>query len=294
LAVAVVLTILAMTLVIWIGGAYLALPIPTLGGRRSWTDVRIQDGWRVQCNVLNGTCRLLDGHDLRYSSGDEASQLKLMEDWVKDGKISAARPHAVVLVHGLGRSHYSLRALANTFRAQNHEIIDFNYASNLGTLATHAKHLNRMLNNVQGVDRLSFVAHSMGAIVLRQAMATNEPWMERMALGRAVLLTAPNQGSAVARMLTGHVLIDHLFGPALRELADPHLGRKFPLNMTFATLTGTVNWLPFLKGGNDGLVTEEETRLDGAVQHVTLRASHVFVMMNKEAINFTRTFIAAK
>jgi hypothetical protein len=70
-----------------------------------------------------------------------------------------------------------------------------------------------------------------------------------------------------------------------------HWEKKFPLSMTFATVAGTVNWLPFLKGVNDGLVNEAETHLDGTAEHMVFKASHAFMMNTKEVMAFTSTFL---
>lgn len=263
------------------------LPLPTFGGRQFWTDVRIQAGWRVQGRVGSSRYRLLDRFDVRRSCGDEASQVKAMEDRIQTGEIAPARSKAVVLIHGLGRSQHSLRTLSKVFKADGYEVVDFNYASTRCKIEHHAAALKRLLESLKSFERISFVTHSLGGIVLRQALSETQ----HMNVDRAVLLTAPNQGSKVARMLTENGVMDAIFGPALRQLANPDLGKSFPLQITFATVAGTANWLPFLKGVNDGLVTVEEAQLDGAREHVIFKASHAFVMNNKHVIAFTREFL---
>lgn len=267
------------------------ISVPTLGGRRYWTDLRIQDGWRVQRRAGSKTCRLLDRFDIQRCRGDEEAMLLVMEDRIAQGAIGPLRSDVVVLIHGLGRSNHSLRSLAKAFRAKGFEVIDFNYASSQFEISVHSHNLNRVLTNLKGAKRVSFVTHSLGGIVLRHALTQSEPWQKNIQLHRAVLLTAPNQGSAVARMLTGRPFMDDLFGPALRQLANPKLGQNNLLNMTFTTIAGTVNWLPFLSGVNDGLVTEEETRLDGSDQHKILKASHAFVMNDKDVISFATEYL---
>jgi len=263
------------------------IPLPTFGGRQYWTDIRIQDGWRIQVHVKSGHCRLLDRLDVRRSFGDEASQLKAMEARIQSGQIAKMKSSVVIVIHGLGRSHHSMRALTKAFRADGREAIDFNYASTKLPIEQHAAALNRLLQDLNDATRISFVTHSLGGIVLRQALSL----AEYPNLDRAVLLTAPNQGSAVARMLTGKFMMDAIFGPALKQLTNSDLGNVYPLKMKFSTVAGTVNWLPFLKGANDGLVTVTEAELDGAYKHVTFKASHAFVMNNKQVIAFARDFL---
>lgn len=291
MALTVVITIALLVLSVGIIGSYFKFPRPTFGGRRLWTDLRIQNSWRVQRHVRTGKCRLLDEKDWQWHVGDEASQIGAMNQNIQEGAIAASRPHAVVLVHGLGRSNHCLFALARTFKKQGYEVIDFNYASNQATIEIHAASLNRCLDALHGVETVHFVTHSLGGIVLRKAFAERSNWNEQLKLGRAVLITAPNQGSAVARILCGYTLLNSLFGPPLRQLSDPHLGEFSPLPLPFATIGATVNYLPLLKGENDTLVTVEESKLKGAEQHLTVKASHAFVMSNKQVITFVCDFL---
>jgi len=217
--------------------------------------------------------------------------LKAFAQKIQDEQIAAARPHAVVLIHGLGRSEHSLDALAKALKVEGYEVVGFNYPSNKAPIEIHAVALNQLIETFEGVSQVSFVTHSLGGIVLRQALNVAAPWRARVQLGRAVLLGPPNQGSQVARFLSGRKFSEALYGPALKQLADAKLGEKFPLPLTFATIAGTVNWLPFLKGVNDGLVSEAETRLNGAAQHLTLKTSHAFMMHNTDVMAKTSAFL---
>ena len=60
--------------------------------------------------------------------------------------------------------------------------------------------------------RIHLVAHSMGALVVREYLARGKP--ER--LGRVVLLAAPNQGSPIAEPLKWKPL-GRLIGPAVAD-----------------------------------------------------------------------------
>ena len=43
--------------------------MPTLGGKQFWADELFFHQWRIQRNVLDGHCRLLDENNLRHASG---------------------------------------------------------------------------------------------------------------------------------------------------------------------------------------------------------------------------------
>lgn len=268
------------------------LPSPTLGGRQLWTDVRVQGGWRVQCHALTGHCRVLDENDVRRTWGTKADMIAALDQRIAVGDVQAPRSGAVVLVHGLGRSAHSFNKMAQALRDDGYEVVAFNYASTRGNIAEHAAALNHVLDGLKGSSRVSFVTHSLGAIVVRQALNTPASWRDQMDLGATVMLGPPNQGSQVARALSGNVLADTVFGPALTELAAPDLGTRLPVSTPFAIVAGTRSTIAFIDDEGDGLVSVAETRLNGAAKHLSVDATHTFVMDNADAITFTKGFLA--
>lgn len=266
------------------------VPLPTLGGRQLWTDVRISDGWRVQCHAWTGHCRLLDRYDLRRDWGGEGDMLAALDTMVDQGRIKAPHPDAVVLVHGLGRSAHSLDKMAEELRVQGFEAIQFNYASTQGSIKDHAVALNRMLSGLKGVRTVSFITHSLGGPVVRRALALHEPDFK---LGRIVMLAPPSQGSRVARTLSAYAPLRWLLGPALTDLASDAMKDMPTPNTPFAIVAGKMEGPSFVDGEGDGLVGIEETKLDGAAKHLIVPASHTFIMDNPDVISFSVEFIGA-
>lgn len=269
-------------------------PSPTMGGRQLWTDIRVQGGWRVQCHAWTGHCRLLDAGDLRRTWGDEAEMLSAMDTAITDGRIFAPRPHAVVLVHGLGRSAHSFDAMASALEGQGYEVVTFNYASTRASIVDNAHALNRVVSGLQGVTRVSFVTHSLGGIVLRQALALSPDWQGTINTGRSVLLAAPNQGSRTAQAVGAYGPARWLLGPALSELSDVQVIKRLPIPATFATVAGTKNPLGFFANEGDGLVSVEETHLAGEAKHLSVTSAHTFIMDDPRVIDFVTGFIAGQ
>lgn len=262
--------------------------MPTLGGRQLWTDMRVQGDWRTQCHAWTGHCRLLDANDIRHTWGRETDVLSAMNKLT----LPPMRKHAVVLIHGLGRSAHSFNDMATTLKANGTSVVAFNYASTQGSIEQHAQALNRIVEGFDGVERVSFVTHSLGGIVLRKALALSPAWQRTMKQGPSVLLAAPNQGSQIANLLADYAAARWIFGPVLGELADAKCIKQLPSPKSFATVAGTRNLLWFFDDESDGLVREPETQLGGATKHKRVSTTHTFIMDDPSVIKFTTNYIA--
>lgn len=273
------------------------IALPTLGGRQLWTDVRILGGWRIQRHAWTGHCRLLDRSDTRRAWGTQNHMLRALREALAETPRSySTRSHGVVLVHGLGRSQHSLEALAQAFAAQGFDVVPFNYASTQGTIEAHARALNRVLEGLGGdrdaVQTLSFVTHSLGALVVRRALALKTP---SVPVHRVVMLAPPNQGSHLAETLSKWACARAVLGPVLTQLSPltvqgiPRLSVPFSIVAgTFAPLSGGA------AGQNDGIVSVEETKLAGASVHLTVQASHTFIMNDPNVVAHSVDFISKR
>src|SRR5688500_14790126 len=90
---------------------------------------------------------------------------------------AAASSHAtegVILLHGLCRTDRSMMRLAAAFESDGYVVLNVDHPSRTATveeLATHT--ISRALDDpkLREVNKVHFIAHSMGAILVRQYFA---------------------------------------------------------------------------------------------------------------------------
>ncbi|HSJ13784.1 MAG TPA: alpha/beta hydrolase family protein [Longimicrobiales bacterium] len=188
---------------------------------------------------------------------------------------------AVVLVHGMGRTPLSMAALEHDFEAAGYRVLNWGYSSWCCTVAELAGRLRADLDTWRGdADRIHFVGHSLGNIIVRQLLAEDN----ELPAGRVVMLAPPNQGSADADRYTRW--LGNLLKP-LPELRTDSTGsvRRIPLRSDIE--------VGIIAGDRDGKVTVAETRLEGARAHVVVPAAHSFIMLRQDVRTLVLGFVRA-
>lgn len=148
----------------------------------------------------------------------------------------------VVVVHGLASNRLDMWPIAQRLRWFGYDVINWGYPSTRKTIEHHGRSLaNRLkLASINGRQRLHVVAHSMGCIVARCALAADVPEN----FGRLVMLAPPNQGSFAARKLSPWL---GWYSKTLVELSDDR--------------DSFVNQLPPLQDVDFGVVAAQKDRV---------------------------------
>ncbi len=268
--------------------------LPTLGGRQVWADRYLYGGWRIQENVLTGHARLLDPRDIRRCWGRYDACRAAFERLRAERSIAPHREHMVLLVHGLGRSRASFRGLERALRDAGYGVAAIGYPSTRRSLAANADTLEALLADLDGVRRISFVTHSLGGLLVRELLARDAAWRDRIAVESVVMIAPPNQGSAMADVLQYVPPVNWLLWRGLFDATTAHVATlpmpDVPIGIVAAG-RGKAGYNPLLEGDDDLIVRVAETRLDGATDWVRVPAPHAVVMNRPQTVAAVLAFL---
>lgn len=275
----------------------------TTGGLQFWGDVAFFHQWRIQCNAFTGHFRLLDESNVRRAWGTlEACQTELAEIRRREG-LPAMEGEAVLLLHGLGGSRKQMRDLEEFLtETGGYQVFVVGYPSTRGGVDRHAEQLARVMNSLEGIERVHFVAHSLGNLVIRRWMANNTdpetgtPIDARV--GRVVMLGPPNQRPRLASYLEPIDPYNAIAGRAGRELNDDW-GQLEPTlaipRREFGIIAGGKGdgegWNPLIPGDDDFTVGVAETKLAGACDFRVVQVTHRSMPSNPTVQTLSLAFL---
>ena len=209
----------------------------------------------------------------------------------------ASGRESVVLLHGLSRSDRSMIKMAAALAAEGYDVINVDYPSRKAPIETLAPvAIAPVLADAKATHatRLHFVTHSLGGILVRQYL--KEHTIAR--LGRVVMFGPPNQGSDLVDKLGNNWLFSAINGPAGRQLGtrpDSVPKQLGAVNFELGVIAGdrSINWINSLiiPGPDDGKVSVERTKVAGIKAHLTIHATHPYLMKNSRAIRETIHFL---
>ena len=212
-------------------------------------------------------------------------------------------PDPVLLLHGLARTGLSMRPMARALARNGFapHVVDYpSRKHGIGALVAEvvAPRVDALL--AEGADRVHFVTHSLGGVLVRAFAAGRFDAGRALPEGsRAVMLAPPHGGSEVADALGPRRPFRAVLGPALGELgtddASVPLGLGPVRGVEAGVIAGTRALVPFgrlFSGPHDGLVSvASATAPDGLADHVVVARTHALLMMSPDVIAQTVRFL---
>jgi pimeloyl-ACP methyl ester carboxylesterase len=214
------------------------------------------------------------------------------------GSGTAQAADCVVLLHGLARTAGAMEPMQAALADAGFATANVDYPSRAHTIEELAPIAVEAgvdaCRAYPGIDRIHFVTHSLGGILLRWYLAE----YDITGLGRVVMLGPPNQGSVAADRMRNVPGYDWLNGPIGRQLGKGPASVPLALpaadfevgiiagNRTIDPITSAI-----LPDPDDGRVSVEDTKLAGMKDFVVVEHSHAFLMSMHEPIELTIRFL---
>lgn len=210
-------------------------------------------------------------------------------------KPSAPNGETVVLLHGLLRSARSMEPMANHLREHGYTVINHNYPSRHHTIEKIIElSIAPLMESpvITLADKLHFVTHSMGGILVRSFLKDTKP----ANLGRVVMFGPPNGGSEVVDKIGHWHLFASFNGPAGQQLGTDGIPASLgPVDFPLGIIAGdrSINWInsSMIPGPDDGKVSVEGTKVEGMTDHTVVHYTHPLMMRRNSVIELAERFL---
>jgi hypothetical protein len=213
---------------------------------------------------------------------------------------SSLHGRQIVLLHGLGRTRFSMAPVEWALRARGARVLNLGYPSRRADAVTLARAIGTRIHLWCGPQPIDAVTHSLGGLLVRLMVAQRILPLKHM--GRVVMLGTPNGGSELSDRLPKLPVLGPLYarltGPVGRALGTDEGGLAAqlpPVAFETGIIAGTRSWNPFFSrligGENDGKVRVERARVAGMRDFLTVPQWHPILMLDPRVLRQVIAFL---
>ncbi len=198
---------------------------------------------------------------------------------------------AVVLIHGLWLSGWSLALQARRLRRLGYDVRVFSWSTVRKNFRVNAEALDVFLRTID-VPTIHLVGHSLGGVLIRALLH----YFPAQRSGRTVTWGSPHQGSLAAVSLARFAFGRWMLGASIAGLLAGEPARwRLPVRV-LGTLSGDSPCglgaiIASLPRPHDGVVTVAESGFAPAADACTLPVSHFGMLWSRAVVDQTCQFL---
>ncbi len=192
-------------------------------------------------------------------------------------------PNLVILVHGLAKNGRAMGALGDELSQAGYQTCTLDYRSigvkKQALIDQAYLQINRCLDQSANTQKVHFVGHSLGGLLIRHHLQKEHAFLQQKRLGRVVMIGTPNHGSIVADHYADKFWINWLGEiPLALTTSEESFGAMLN-NPSYEVgiIAGTqgYSWTNrYFEEPNDGLVSVNSARLANEHAYFEVNLSH--------------------
>lgn len=272
--------------------------VTTLPGWRPHYDIFFYAGWRIQKNELKNTYRVVSPTGRKWKCASESECHDILNQKKTQG-LSPRNSHLVIIVPGLNNLRSTFSEIEKGLIDCGYETMLWDFASNRANTMEHAARLSALIDGLENIKKISFIAHSMGGLIIRAMLSGHHAWYDRFELGHIVNIASPHGGSFVADLVSAQPLFKGLFdwvcGRAGYDLTTEGARELPPVRVPIGVIIGgagnTLGLNPLAGQDNDIVVSRDSAKIELAADFIQIKGSHTLMLWDKKTVQQSIYFI---
>lgn len=203
----------------------------------------------------------------------------------------------VYLIHGYGGLGIELSKIQKGIEKKGFDSEIYSYPSLVKDVDSVANTLFYKIQK-ENYDTVSFVTHSLGALVVRSIYEHLDSLTAFPFIHRIVMIAPPNNGSPVADFFAQFSFVKYIIGPNINNITtNPLTGAgKYPIptcevGLIAGSFGGKRGYNVFVKGDNDGVLLPEQTKMGIEKDVVFVKSGHIELLFNKKVKEYVISFL---
>lgn len=203
----------------------------------------------------------------------------------------------IYLIHGYGGLGLEMEKIREAVQNEGFTTEIYVYKSLIDDVDSVSLNLIQTIQK-EKFDTVSFVTHSMGALVVRSMYEKLDSLSGFPFVHRIVMIAPPNNGSPIADFFSQFKFVKYIIGPNINNLTTNKItgASKYPIptcevGLIAGSFGGKRGFNMFINSDNDGVLIPENTKMGIEKDVVFVKSWHVGLLFNKKVIRYVNNFI---